>query len=132
MGANKPTATPIEEITIPNVLRRNYMLRTYSGEDFQKNEKETSVQKSIAKTNQELIWYKPRMLREFSALAPIDTAVELRIFDIVLGDDPMNEGIEVENDSQRRKLLANENIGGSYKQYRRQNPVLEEKLMILI
>lgn len=114
------------------VIRRNYMTRTYSGCNLLSSDRLSKVPKEIAKSPQTLIWHSPRDLEEFPPLEPLDLPIELKLMDIILGDDPLNEGIAVEDDNKKRAELAKKNLQDALWQAGKKRVTLQERYNVIL
>jgi hypothetical protein len=68
------------------------------------------IPRQVQKSIQLLDWQAPRNISEFPELKPLECEIEMKILDIVLGDDPLDEGLIVEDDNKRRAQLAEKNL----------------------
>ncbi|KAJ3269647.1 hypothetical protein HDV01_001163 [Terramyces sp. JEL0728] len=114
-GKKKEVDTPKEEpavtkkvdlLNMPTVIRRNYLPRTYSGHNLLHSSNLTGVEGKIAKSIHTLIWHHPRELDEFPPLVPLEYDVEMKLLDIIMGDDPLNEATTVQDDQKKQAQLA--------------------------
>ena len=78
---------------MPTEIRRNYLTRTYSGDNLLKSDKMSPAQKMIFKAKQNLIWDNHSNINTLPLkVSLLDFKAEMKIFDIVFGEDPLLEG----------------------------------------
>jgi hypothetical protein len=104
----KTKQTTTVELVVP--MRRNYHTRTYSGAILLRSDYLGDISRRIHKSVDSLSWHSPRNINQFPILRPLDRDTEMKIMDIVLGDDPLQEGLIVEDDNKNRAQLAEKNL----------------------
>lgn len=110
-----PKAAPAREkkataLEMPSEIRRNFLPRTYSGDILSKWDKMTKVQQKMSKSKQLLIWDNRRGIIEFPELSLLDFKVEMKIMDIVFGEDPLMEGTTSQEYALKAAKLAAKNL----------------------
>lgn len=107
-------------------IRRNYMSRTYSGANLLHSSGKNHTVKAVHQYSDNLMWYRPRVVK-FPPLKYLDKTIELKLIDIIMGDDPLNEGLDVEHDEKKREQLAQKNLKFALWNAGRKRVLLREK-----
>jgi hypothetical protein len=100
-------------LVMPTEIRRNYLTRTYSGDNLLKSDKMSPARKMIYKSKQNLIWDNHNNLHTLPLkVERLDFKAEMKIFDIVFGEDPLLEGtttlaLNIKLAKQQQKNLEN-------------------------
>ena len=109
-SAKKEDKKKVEKVSLPSKIRRNYLTRTYSGDNLRRSDNLSQVQKLVSKVPLLLCWENKRMVSEFPNLSRLDFKVEMKLLDIILGEDPLCEGTTSQEMHDKRSKMANKNL----------------------
>jgi hypothetical protein len=106
----------LEKHSANNNFRRNYRTRTYSGAILLHSDRQSNAQKAISAISDNLSWYLPRNLQNgFPPLTALDRDIEFKLMDIIMGQDPLNERVDHDLQSQRNYNSNNAKLPSSGK-----------------
>ncbi|KAJ3320516.1 hypothetical protein HDV06_005245 [Boothiomyces sp. JEL0866] len=131
-NAEAPKEEPVivkkaDTLKMPAIIRRNYLPRTYSGQNLLYSTNLTGIAGRIEKSVHTLIWHFPRDLDDFPPLVPLEYETEMKLLDIIMGDDPLNEATVVQDDQKKRAQLAESGLKEALWQAGKKRVTLQER-----
>ncbi|KAJ3361777.1 hypothetical protein HDU91_003739 [Kappamyces sp. JEL0680] len=115
------------DITMSSVIRRNYLPRTYSGDNLLRSDRFSPVQKQLFKIPILLAWDNPRQVATLPELSRLDFGVEMKLMDIILGEDPLLEGTTTQEHNERIAKMAQRNLQEALSLAGRKRALLQER-----
>ena len=126
-GSARPQAT--YNLRIPTEIRRNYMTRTYSGDNLLKSDFLSHAQKSILKSKINLIADNQKNISSFPELTHLDFETEMKLLDIVFGEDPLMEGTTTLEHNIKIAKQAKENLENALSVAGKRRLMLKERFV---
>jgi hypothetical protein len=121
-----------EILVMPTHIRRNLRTRTYSGANLSKIDKMTDIQKKLTKSVHTLMWDNKKSVSSLPPLACLDFDVEMKLMDIIMGEDPLNEGTTTQEHNSKRAKLAQKNLEEALSLAGKKRLLLQERYRYLI